>query len=113
MKRFLRLVVLMVSFFGMFPVFSADQPQDQLGAMQEQKIYVASEQLGLSPEGIFVFVDHQWVKRDALFHDEKGMYIWGLRPEDNECPKGYERCRNCGRCVKRFYDICPHCERPV
>ncbi len=83
-----------------------NQPQTTESA-SSQRIYVSPEQITFSEKGIFFHQNNSWVKTNAIFHDNKGMFITSF---DNEwswywtCPNcGYEdntgwdrECRECG-----------------
>ena len=81
--------------------------------LQNQRTYVAPEQLNISSQGIFLNVGNQCFQAEAIFSDENGIYVQNLSPQEDGCRKGFVPCRNCDRCVAYYYDICPHCNKPV
>lgn len=108
MKRLFQIIVLVLPLFCSFHAFAGSDLNPQKG-----KIYVSHEQLELCSEGIYVNVGDAWYQTNALFSDEKGMYVQDLCPQRNGCRDKYVPCRNCDKCVKEIYNICPHCNKPV
>lgn len=78
-----------------------------------EKVYIVPEGLKMTSDRIFVHLNDQWVQTDTLFTDAQGMYIHVPTPSENGCREGFVPCRNCDRCVKWYYNICPHCNKPV
>lgn len=114
MKRLLQLFILIIPFFYMSQGFSWSREESEAFELsQHRRIYVMPDQLRINSDGFFINVDNHWIKAEALFSDETGIFIQRLLPHANGCREGYVPCRNCDRCVKEIYNICPHCERPV
>lgn len=109
MKRLFSLIVSLVAVFYATHAHTAPGQEES----KQQRIYLKPEQLQLCKEGIFVCCDQEWRKTDALFSDDRGIYILSHFPQEDGCRKGYVPCRNCDRCVKYYYDICPYCGKPV
>ncbi len=107
MKRLLLLIAFAISVFHMHPIFSESHCENA------EKIYISPERLKIVREGIFVNFRDDWIKIGALFSDENGVYIQDLTPEEMGCRDGFWPCRNCDKCVKWYYDICPHCNKPT
>lgn len=114
MKRNILSLMLASLLFVFLSGFSKPTLEEAVSKMRQQhKIYISSEQLSLNDTGVFVHLDDRWFQTDSLFTDEQGIFITYFWPEENGCAKGYEPCRNCKRCVKWYYDTCPHCEKPT
>lgn len=114
MKRLVDCLTIILSTFYMLSAF-ADSSRDEIIShlQQGEKIYVSPDQLGFSEHRIFIQFNNEWFQTTALSVDEQGIYIQNLWPQENGCKDGFEPCRNCNRCIKWYYDICPHCERPA
>lgn len=108
MKRFLHSLFACIV-FNMSPVFSEVEEAPNLSY---EKTYVLAEHILVTDEVIFVKIDDEWVKTDALFSDQGGVYTY-FAPQEMGCRKGFYPCRNCDRCIKWYYDICPHCNKPA
>jgi hypothetical protein len=106
MNRLLFFVVCLFATFSAQHVFSAANNE-------HQKVYVAPEQLKIDTDGIFIHFDEVWYKTDSLFSDGQGIYVHARTEPEMGCRKGFFPCRNCDRCVKWYYDICPHCSKPT
>ena len=78
-----------------------------------EKIYIAPEQLGVTPDGIFIEMNDDWIQVNAIYSDHYGIYFTRAALEPNGCRKGFTPCRNCKRCVREQYNICPLCSKPV
>jgi hypothetical protein len=78
-----------------------------------EKTYVLPEQLTMSSEGIFVKFDGEQHQTQALFFDEGGIFILALSPNRDGCREGYVPCRNCSKCIREAYNICPLCNLPA
>ena len=103
MKKFT--VLLLPFLFCMITVFCQSS--------QNEKIYIFPGQLGVTTDGIFVNLNEQWFEVKAVSSDENGIYVQNPIPQEAGCREGYVPCRNCDRCVKWYYDICPLCHKPV
>ncbi len=80
----------------------------------EGKTYISSDKVVVQDEGMFVNIDDNWFQIDSLFTDENGLFFKKCgRKDDHRCEKYYVSCRNCDRCVRESYDICPYCGKPV
>ena len=114
MKRLFQLIVFLVPFFYLLDAYSGHLEAEQHADFSlHEKTYVTPEQLGFGPNTIFVNVDGEWFWTDSLQTDDKGFFVQHLWPQEDGCRKGFVPCRNCDRCVKWYYDICPYCEKPV
>ncbi len=114
MKRLVQLIALMLPFFYMATLFAGSCFEEKCTHLsQNDKIYISSDQLEISSQGIFVHINNERINTEALFSDEIGVYIRNPRPHEDGCRDGYEPCRNCDRCVRSYYDICPLCYKPV
>lgn len=76
-------------------------------AIEEERVYVTSEQIEVTDNGILVFFEgseSQVVARSLSF-DEEGLYV---EVECCYCPRGHQpRCKICRGCYK---SSCPsHC----
>jgi len=114
MKRVLQSIAILASIFYIANVCANCCPEEMIQNLQEgKKIYVLPKNVELSERGIFVHFNNQLFQTNALSADEQGIYILNLWPQEYGCRDGFVPCRNCDKCVKWYYDICPHCERPV
>jgi len=75
--------------------------------LDQDKIYVNSEQLAITPEGIFVNTNAGWLKTSGVQSDANGLYITSVLADQWsvfwKCPKcDYSntpfsrKCSNCG-----------------
>jgi hypothetical protein len=110
MKKFtLRIVSILFCFVATIMIANASNSK----FCSAEKVYILPEQLAITSNGIFVEYNQHWYETGALFSDEKGIYIQTPNPTESGCRDGYIPCRNCDRCVRESYDICPYCDKPT
>lgn len=75
-----------------------------------EKTYISPEQLGMTPQGIFVKFNDEWFQTELIRSDEHGLFIQNVGR--SICPdKDDIECRSCHRCVHKSYNICPYCDK--
>ena len=71
----------------------------------EDRIYIQPEQLFITHEGIYIFIQGEQVFVRQLNCDESGIYcmIGDLDKITDKCPNGHKMwCRRCYGCVTRW-----------
>jgi len=72
----------------------------------QDKLYVQPNQITLSEEGIFVYLENAWHAAESVHADEQGIYITTLQDKtwNWKCPKcGHNnswlvnKCEKCGK----------------
>lgn len=99
-----------LSTLGIFSISQGFGNETQSSKCRE-KIYVHSNQVSVSQNGIYVNVNNQWIPTDSLHTDAQGIYVMSDALVDEKkwgpmywiCPEcGYQNsftsnaCENCG-----------------
>ena len=78
-------------------------------SVQLEKVYVSLDQLFINEIGMFLVFQEEPVPVDALFRDQRGLYILENQLEQGytfyECPNGHPSRHGDGRCNQRS---CPY-----
>lgn len=71
-----------------------------------EKTYISPNQVAFSQAGIFVFMADHWIQTEAVYSEQKGLFIMNYV---TSCPDDYWWCFNCYKCVHVSYKRCPTC----
>ncbi|HKZ00410.1 MAG TPA: hypothetical protein VJ112_04525 [Rhabdochlamydiaceae bacterium] len=72
-----------------------------------EKIYVDPSQVNIRENQIWVMMENQPFKTQAIFSDGKGIFIRDYYTGD--CQDGFWQCRTCGACNENYYLWCRTC----
>jgi hypothetical protein len=62
-------------FMGLIVFCNLAFGQSEMLSNQYKKIYVQPEQITLTQDGIFVYLENQWISTDILQVDAEGIYV--------------------------------------
>lgn len=71
----------------------------------DEKVYVAPHDISIRDNGIYIFVEPQWIQTASLHSDARGIYVqW-----DTKCGTYEWLCKKCKRCNFLLLPKCPRC----
>ena len=101
MTRFItkmtQILVFLVCFTSCLNAFAETRTRDDKCSQKHhfEKRYVEANNVVFDKKDIFVYLDHSWIKTNAIFSDEAGFYI----PVDGwVCRNGHDNKRQMFRC---------------